>query len=203
MQLMVAMSFFLLALLPAGPPLTSTDGQGSVPAHPSSDSPQHTAEAVSLRGTSSWELVNPQAATAAVNAALDVAVTDFNFVMRGFAREQLAKSVLPIPKTVVVDVEGPEVGLQWQGRPAVSGPLNTVFTANPDGAGDARVLFLFDGTTFTQRATREQGTRTTTVSLVSAHPNAPELVVVTRIEAPALSAPLVWTQRFRRRGGST
>lgn len=170
MQLMVALSFYLLALLPAGPPLTS----------------------------SRWELVDARAATAAVNTALDVAVADFNFVMRGFAREQLAKSVLPVSTTLVIDVDGPDVGLQWQGRPAVHGPLNTVFTANPDGldgAGDARVLFLFDGTTLTQRATREQGTRTTTVSLAA---ESTELVVVTRLEAPALSAPLVWTHRFRR-----
>jgi hypothetical protein len=182
MQLMVALSFCLLALLPAGPPLRSSE----------------------------WELVNPPAATAAVNAALDVAVADFNFLMRGFAREQLAKSVLPVSTTVIVDVDGPDVGLHWQGRPAVSGPLNTVFVGNPDGAGDARVLFLFDGTTLTQRATRDEGTRTTTVSLVAApgdtgntaDPPA-ELVVVTRLEAKALAAPLVWTQRFRlrRRGG--
>jgi hypothetical protein len=100
---------------------------------------------------------------------------------------------------LVIDVDGPEVGLQWQGRPCVSGPLNKAFTGNPDGAGDASVVFLLRGTTFIQRATRAQGTRTTTVSLLPAAGDSPaELLVVTRLEAKELSAPLVWTQRFRR-----
>lgn len=173
MQLMVALSFCLLALLPAGPPLTS----------------------------SRWELVDARAATVVVNNALDIAVADFNVLMRGFARDQLASSVLPVPTTLVIDVDGPEVGLQWQGRPAVCGPLNTVFTANPDGAGEARILLTFDGTTLTSRATRAQGTRTTTMTLVAGADGPAELVVVTRLEAPALSAPVVWTHRFKQRRG--
>ncbi|MCA9718904.1 MAG: hypothetical protein KC468_29820 [Myxococcales bacterium] len=186
---MLTLTLLLLSSAP-DPALAAT--QGAAPAA----SDEVADPAARLTGT--FRFVGGERQRSALRDAIDKAVEQLSWVIRGIGRSRL-EAVTKIPPAVTFEIGASTIKMTYFGRPTVEAPADGTFVQRTDPQGKPmRVSFTMRGDTLVQKFEGENGVRTNRVTVSE---DGQRMTVRVSLESKRLQDPLKYTLSYRRGEG--
>ncbi len=153
------------------------------------------AEDPSARLSGNFRYVGGERQRAALRDAIEKAVEQLNWVIRGIGRSRL-EAVTKIPPAVRYEVGSSTIKMTYFGRPTMEAPADGSFVSRTDPQGKPmQVSFSIKGDTLVQIFKGENGVRTNKVSVSE---DGSRLTVRVSIKSNRLQDPLKYKLTYKR-----